>query len=473
MAKIVFFHNIWYEQQGLMYLSSYLKLHGHHCELFLAGGEKDLLTAIERANPDIIGTSIITGSHIWALKTACQIKKKLRVPIILGGPHPTFYPEVISDPNIDMICRGEGEKAILELLSNLDQRNKNRDIKNIWFKENGKIIQNDFGELINDLDALPFPDRSLYQKYRFFKSENIRHLITSRGCPHQCSYCFNYQLHSFLKGKGKYVRQRSVENVIAELKDIKEYPRVKTIYFGDDILLLSPQWTELFLSRYKKEIGLPFICNIRPDGITDNIAEGLREAGCITVQFGVECGKESTRKGLLRKNTSDQDIIDAANVLRKYKLKFLTFNMLGLPHETVEDAFRTLEINARIKTSYPRYFVYHPYPRTTLGDYAIREGLVGKNYNIDDFSQTYFKDSPLNQDHIREIINLHKLSALGTTFPWLKTFLKMIIKLPPNISFEIIYLISLGLQYSRCTNLGLWKTMILGMRNISNYFRKQ
>ncbi len=456
-----------------MYLSSYLKLHGHRCELFLAGGEKDLISAIERANPDIVGTSTITGSHLWSLKIARQLKQSLRVHIILGGPHPTFFPEVITDPNVDIICRGEGERAILELLNRFDQGKEIHDIKNLWIKENGRIIKNDFGELVSDLDTLPFPDRSLYQKYKFFKKDPIRHLITNRGCPYQCSYCFNHQLRSLLLGKGRYVRQRSVENVIAELKFLKEEPQVKTIYFGDDTLILSPQWTELFLSRYQKEIKLPFICNIRPESLTEQMAEGLKEAGCVTVQFGVECGKESTRKGLLRKNTSDQDIINAARLLQKYRLKFLTFNMLGLPHETVEDAYKTMEINARIKTSYPRFFIYHPYPRTALGDYALNEGLVGNDYNINDFSQTYFKDSPLQQDHIREIVNLHKFSALGTIFPRLKPIIKMVIKLPPNLFFEIIYLIFLGLQYSRCTNLGLWKTLILGLKNLSNYFRRQ
>lgn len=473
MAKIVFFQNIWLEHQGLMYLSSYLKLHGHRCELFLAGGERDMISAIERANPDIVASSTITGSHLWALKIARQLKQRLRVPIILGGAHPTFFPEVIADPGIDLICRGEGEQALLELMNRIAQGKEIHDINNLWIKENGKIIKNDFGELINDLDTLPFPDRSLYQKYKFFGKDPIRHIISNRGCPYQCTYCFNHQLRSLLLSKGKYVRQRSVENVIAEIKLLQEDSRVKTIYFVDDILLLSPHWTELFLSQYRKEIKLPFICNIRPESLTEEMTEGLKKAGCVTVQFGVECGRESTRNGLLQKNTSDQEIINAAQLLRRYRLKFLTFNMLGLPYETFEDAYKTLEINRRIKANFPRYFIYHPYPRTALGDYALKEGLVGENYNINNFGQTYFKDSPLQQDHIKEIVNLHKLSALGTNYPRLKTILKLVIKLPPNLFFEIIFLISLGLQYSRCTNRGFWKTLIMGLRNLSNYFRRQ
>jgi anaerobic magnesium-protoporphyrin IX monomethyl ester cyclase len=472
MAKIAFFQNIWLEQQGLMYLSSYLKLHGHRCELFLAGGEKDLISAIKRANPDIVASSTITGSHHWALKIARQLRLRLRVPIILGGAHPTFFPEVIADPDIDLICRGEGEHALLELLNRLDQGKNFFDINNLWVKDDGRIIKNDFGELINDLDTLPYPDRSLYQKYNFFRKDPIRHIITNRGCPYQCSYCFNHQLRFLLRGKGRYVRQRSVENVIAEIKLLKADPQVKTIYFVDDLLFLSPQWTEVFLSRYQKEVRLPFICNIRPESLTEQMVEGLKKAGCVSVQFGVECGRESTRNGLLQKNTSDQEIINGARILRKYRLKFLTFNMLGLPYETVEDAFKTLEINTRIKTNFPRYFIYHPYPRTALGDYSLKEGLVGTDYNIDDFGQTYFKDSPLQQDHIQEIVNLHKLSALGTIFPRLKPVIKRVIKLPPNLFFEIIFLLSLGWQYSKCTNRGFWKTLIMGIKNISNYFRR-
>ena len=110
MAKILFLQNLPFEYMGPMYISALLKKHNHSCRLLIVSEQKNYLQNIMEYNPDLIASSTMTGPHKWALKTAKEIKESLSKPIILGGPHPTFFPEIIHEPSIDIICVGEGDR---------------------------------------------------------------------------------------------------------------------------------------------------------------------------------------------------------------------------------------------------------------------------------------------------------------------------------------------------------------------------
>ncbi|MDY7038857.1 MAG: cobalamin B12-binding domain-containing protein, partial [Thermodesulfobacteriota bacterium] len=112
MARILFLQNLPFEYMGPMYLAALLKRHGHRCRLLITSEHKDYLNKIDQYDPDLIAFSTMTGPHKWVLKTANKIKTNLNIPIILGGPHPTFFPEIIHEPQVDMICLGEGEFAL-------------------------------------------------------------------------------------------------------------------------------------------------------------------------------------------------------------------------------------------------------------------------------------------------------------------------------------------------------------------------
>jgi len=135
MVRIAFLQNFWYEFLGVMYLSSLLKKNGHSCEVFIESGERNIYESVEKYNPHIIGFYATTGTHNWALKIADELKKRTNAKIIMGGPHPTFFPEIISDPSLDIICRGEGEYAMLELAECLDKGKPYNNIQNLLGKK--------------------------------------------------------------------------------------------------------------------------------------------------------------------------------------------------------------------------------------------------------------------------------------------------------------------------------------------------
>ena len=169
MVKVAFIQNIAYEYLGLMYLSSILKERGHEVEVFIGNGNKKMLEQVIEYNPSVVGFSCSTGLHKWSLSFAKEIKKSVNAFILFGGPHPTFFPEIINEPEIDGVCIGEGEFSLLELSANLSDGKDVSAIKNFWFKSpDGKIIKNEPRPLIEDLDRQPFPDRDLYySKYPF------------------------------------------------------------------------------------------------------------------------------------------------------------------------------------------------------------------------------------------------------------------------------------------------------------------
>ena len=474
MARIAFIQNIWYEQLGLALLSAYLKANRHASELFIESGEKDYLSSLKRYDPSLIAFSVTTGNHTWALKEAQRLKSVFDVPVVMGGPHATYFPEVIRADGIDLVCRGEGEDAMLDLANCLDNGRKGlEDIPNYWFKsDDGKIEKNDVRGLEQDLDLYPFADRDLFQKYRFFQRDPVKHILTGRGCPFLCTYCFNHISQKMYKGKGKYLRRRSVDNVLSELEVLKEKYKPNSFIFVDDTFFLNRQWIEEFFDRYAEEIRVPFVCDSRPELIKEDLIVKLKRAGCFTLRFGLESGNEKLRKMVLNRNVSNEQVIRAGEILHRHGIKFCTYNMLGLPNETETEAFETLELNARIKADFPLVTVFHPYPGTLLGDRAMEEGLVAGDYSMDDMGKSYFRGSVLDQKDIRAITNLQKLYLLVIRLPRLKFLYKVLIRLPPNPIFEGVYLLSMGWHYAKRTNRGLLKTLIMGVNNLPFFFKK-
>lgn len=232
MARIAFVQNLAYEYLGIMYLSSVLKEKNHAVEIFIEHGQgvKTLQREIEAFNPMIVGFPCTSGMHLWALQMARAIKKNTPGTfIILGGPHPTFFPEIIMEAAVDIICRGEGEGALLELAERVDKREDFTHIDNLWVKNDGEIIKNEVRFLVSDLDIIPFPDRCLYIKKYSFLNSSRKSFITGRGCPFDCTYCFNRAFKKIYNGKGSFLRRRSVDNVIDEMKEVKKRFGLKMI----------------------------------------------------------------------------------------------------------------------------------------------------------------------------------------------------------------------------------------------------
>jgi anaerobic magnesium-protoporphyrin IX monomethyl ester cyclase len=236
MARVVFVQNIWYEYLGVMYISAILKKHGHFTDVVIANNSKEIICELKKLRPDIVGFPCLTSSYKWNLSIASDIKKELSCLILFGGIHPTTTPEIIEEPDIDVVCRGEGEYPVFELAEAISSKASITGIRNLWVKENGQLYKNELRPLIQDLDELPFPDRDLYLKYGFFRHQTVWHFIAGRGCPFDCTYCHNNIEKEIYKNLGKYVRQRKTEFVLREINEFKLKSRMKYVFFSDDVL---------------------------------------------------------------------------------------------------------------------------------------------------------------------------------------------------------------------------------------------
>jgi radical SAM superfamily enzyme YgiQ (UPF0313 family) len=468
MAKVAFVQNLAFEYMGFMCLSAALKGQSHEVEVFLADEGGQFIEDIAAYDPDIVGFSCITGSHEWCVKIALRLKKVTGARIVFGGPHPTFFPDIIKEEVVDVVCIGEGEGAILDLANDVLKGSGNTNVLNCWFRKNGNIVKNGVRRLIDDLDSLPYPDRSLYaKKYPFLKTRQ-KVIFTGRGCPFDCTYCFNKKLRTIYDGKGAYVRKRSVENVIKEIEFIKNTEDPAVIYFQDDTFVLDKKWLKDFSVEYERRVGIPYICLLRVELIDEEVADMLKSSSCVRVFFGVESGSEELRFKLLNRRVTDDRIINGAAVLKKRGIRFRTYNMLGLPGETLEDAFKTVEINNRIGTDYPWCSLFYPYPGTELEHLAESKGLISTESRRD--YSSFFKKSIIVSDHAGQLENLQKLFFYCVKFPFLKNAIKSIIRLKPNIVFELLFLVSYGWCYKNSECITLGEAFGRGMRNLPKLF---
>jgi anaerobic magnesium-protoporphyrin IX monomethyl ester cyclase len=197
--------------------------------------------------------------------------------------------------------------------------------------------------------------------------------VSGRGCPYRCSYCFNHSMHKLTNGK--YVRRRSVDNLVEEVVEVKEKYRIRMVDFLDDVFIMNERWLEEFAEKFPRQVGLPFGCNVRADLVNDRNSKLLREAGCIEVAMGVESGNDRLRNELLERGLSKEQIIGAARRIRKEGMRLVTQNMIALPEETVENVLETVDLNLKCSPDFSGFSFYQPYPGTRLCDYAVRKGL--------------------------------------------------------------------------------------------------
>jgi anaerobic magnesium-protoporphyrin IX monomethyl ester cyclase len=451
--RVLFFHRN-AEWLGIEYLSSALKKAGHETDLIFDPGSGDVeykfefldrfsdlrAKMIERARafkPDLVAFSCLTNLYPWVSQMAHMVKTELRVPVIVGGLHPTILPEfVIKNPDIDMICIGEGEEALVEVVNSMAAGALDHTVKNIWFKVNGRVIRNDVRPLIRDLDALAFPDKDLFRKYGCFSSRV--YVMTGRGCPYQCTYCFNSYYRKLLcTGNSPYVRRRSVGNVIEELKFYKSRYHIKEVFFYDDIFTINNPWIIEFAGQYKKYIGLPFKILIHPQSVQEDVMRLLVDAGCIYVDMGVESGSEEIRRNLLKRNMTNDDIVRTAAILKKVGLKFCTLNIVGFPTETREQMWQTYELNEKIRPDGTIVSIFYPFPKTELAEYSLKNGFLDDaDYEkICNGEGGYKEGSLLKNIEISEAQRLQIMIPLLTRLP---RFLHPAIRRIPVNSFSRI-----------------------------------
>jgi radical SAM superfamily enzyme YgiQ (UPF0313 family) len=429
-----------YEPLGLLYLSSMLRRNGHQVRLAVAS-DHDPVAVAQEWQPDIVGYSVYTGAQTYYRDLNLRIKESVEALSIFGGPHPTYFPEFVEEPGVDAVCLGEGEEAIVDLVNLLQADRPLTGIENWWFNRDGHVERNPVRPPQDDLDRLPLPDRQLlFEVDSFTRQSGIKHFITSRGCPYDCTYCFNHALADLYRGQGRRLRQLSVSRVIEEVKWVQERYPMQFVVFLDDLFIVYNDWLKELADRFPREIGLPFFCNIRANLVTEEKTSLLRKAGCVSVGMGLETGNPVMRNEILKRNLSDQQIIKASRLVREAGMQLLTTNMLGLPGGSLSDDFETLALNQACKPAYANAFLYQPYPRTELGEYAHQHGHV--EGALDDIDPSAWERSVLrfsSAEEKRQIENFNKLFAVAVEWPWLEGLVRRLNRLPPNSIYRLLY----------------------------------
>jgi radical SAM superfamily enzyme YgiQ (UPF0313 family) len=424
---------------GVRGLSSYIKNKGHSVKtIFLPSSleapkhrydniytyEENILDDVINLakDSDLIGISFMTNYFDPALKITEKIRKELDVPIIWGGAHPTVKPDECLN-YVDMVCIGEGEEALAELMHNMSEGNPYHNIKNLWVRKNGKILRNSLRPLIQNIDGLPFFDFDLKDQYVIdirknkvveMDSELFKFILpremhfnntirisfktyASRGCPHRCSYCINNCLRKMYSGQ-RYLRKKSVDKVIEELEQIKDkFPFIEIfILFDDTFFARSTDEIAAFSEAYKKKIGLPFHIQVSPTTMSRKKMDCLIDAGLVFLEMGIQTGSERIKK-LYQRTTSNERIIEAANLINSYQSKMLPpcyHVILDNPWENAEDVIDTL--NTLIQLPKPFWLKLASlvfYPGTELYDIAKKS-----NFIEDELNDIYRKNMILPSD---------------------------------------------------------------------------
>ena len=457
-----------YEPFGIMQLSSILKEAGHNVDLVNAEYQ-NVVDYAKTFKPDIFAYSTSTAHVKFYIDTNKILKKHFPDTYsIFGGAHPTFYPEIIEEEGIDAICIGEGDRPFAQFLDSFGSPGMFK-TPNFWIKENGTIHKNDISPLIEDLDSLPFLDTDIiYAKDKYFQRTTLRNFMASRGCPYNCTYCFNHVYKELYKNKGRYLRTKSPDYFIEEIQRVRRKYPLKFIKFADDIFILNREWLREFAPKYASSINLPYHCWTRANHIDDETCRLLKESGCVSTNFAIESGNETLRNQVLGRNMSDETIINAANCLRKYGIIYGTHNMIGIPGETIQDIYKTVALNIKVKSSCAWVSLFQPYPKLKLSDYAINKGYFDGNYNL--LPDSDHITTPLNfkPDEKKKIVNLHRFFALLVEYPFLRKPINFLIQLPPNKLFWIFH----TLFYSLTVKRRLYKKYHVSLREAVRSFKQ-
>lgn len=415
---------------GIGYLSAVLKMAGHSVSLIhlvhQAPTRTELLQRVFKTKPDLVAISATTNQFLFVKRWLKWLKEAdANLLTVCGGIHPTLNPqEAIATDGLDIICRGEGEEALVELVNRLDQGRSIDDIANLWIKKSdGSILRNPLRPLTENLDTLPFPDREIFDFERLYYSGKAAVFMASRGCPYACSYCCNHALAQLYSSTGKqYVRFRSVDNLIQEIgQALGRFRFIKHIEFDDDILPLRQDWFLEFTSKYASQIGLPFTCNMRPNLMNEEVARLLKVAGCSQVRMGIESGNEYIMSRVLNRSLTRHQILRAFRLCKEAGLPTSSYNMIGLPFENWHNVFETISLNADCETGAAQSTVFYPYRNTVIYDICSQNGLL-----TDKEAPDYLWESVLNLKSMTQT----QLAFLNQFFPYLVWIFKVLRKIP-------------------------------------------
>lgn len=418
---------------------------------------KLLIDLLKELKPKVIGISLTSMAMKTAKIITLEIKKNLDCLVVWGGVHAIISPEECIR-YADVVCIGEGETPMWELVEKIRQEEPVSGVKNLWIKNNTGVEKNELSPLIDDLDSLPFADfvgqgnKFLIEKGRILKLPFIISgydaygypIMSSRGCMFSCSYCCNSIIQEKYRDKGPYLRRRSVRNVIEELKIAIQNSSMRVVRFWDDVFTYDKEWIKEFCGVYLKEIGKPFSCYAHPKYTDKDILVDLANVGLVSIIAGIQSGSEAVNKEFFARSQSNHDILKFANTIKPYfnpSYDFISDN----PYESDQEQDNSAEFLLKLPHPYLMQFYSLCYfPKTPLTQKALADKVIG----IEDLEQysskalnNFFMFLPLSKTKRQLFWNCIKAMAVNRRFP------KAIVRLSKRSNFfkkhpKVLFLLS-------------------------------
>lgn len=419
-------------QQGIGSIAAVLKQAGHRVRLLITPqfdiGALD--SAVREFKPDLAALSLTSGFEPMGRAITAHLARNHQLPVVWGGIHPTLQPEEsLAVEGVFAVCAGEGEYPLLDLCAALEAERDPTAIANLWFKHDGVIIRNPLRPLIADLDSLPFPDRDIFNFNNLLKGFPEAEFMGSRGCPYQCAYCANHALADLYRGRGRYVRFRSVDRLLAEIEEVtRNYPAIEWLGFHDDTFTLRPVWLREFTAKYPARFHHRFWCNATAASIDEETVKLLKQAGCWEVRIGVESGNDHIRMEVLRKKVSREEIVRAFRLLREAGIRRYAFNMIGLPYETPATIEDSIRLNQEIRPDAVFCSVFYPYPGTHARKICEANGWLNRTTVGSYFESDYALDQPTIT--ARQIRYYHNIFRDLARYPRLAPVIRALGRIP-------------------------------------------
>ncbi len=372
----------YYPKLGLLYVAAYYERETGNTATFIDCppenvSEETMLARVREIKPDMVAMSIMTFNLLDALRTAKVLKlENPSLKVCLGGPHVNLYPkETLSLPEIDYVVFGEGERVFTRLTLALEKEEESLSAINGlgWKKNNVPYINPAETELL-DLDKLPFPARHLVDvsSYQHIIGEG-RQFFTiqaTRGCPAACTFC------DIRKTK---FRIRSPESVVDEIEELVKMG-VDDLFFVDDTITIDKKNVLAICNLIvERKIKINFKISARVDTINPEVLAALKKSGCYRIHFGIE---SATPKHLqyLQKGQTPEKVERAIKMTRNANIGFFAYMMIGIPHETKEEMFATVDFAKKLKPDYAQFSICTPYPKVELYYQMLNEGIVPEDY---------------------------------------------------------------------------------------------
>lgn len=403
-----------YPPLGLVYIAAILEKNGYNVRIIDMSvehmAEPELIKILKEFSPDLIGITATTATINYSFKLASICKKILPNSfMVFGGPHPTALPEEsLSNKNIDVVVKAEGEYTFLELVKELEKPKPNfKKIKGIVFKNGKKFIRTGARAFIENLDELPFPARHLLPIKKYFyvdvKATPMTTMFTSRGCPRMCIYCSSRNIF------GGRFRSRSAKNVVNEIEHVVDVYGIKELHFLDDTFTLDKKRVvEICKEIKKRKIDIFWCCpnGIRVNTVDKELLVQMKKVGCYSLAFGIESGSQEILNKVKKGITLDQ-ARNAFKLCKEVGIETWGFFMLGLPGDNEKTIRKTIDFAKELDPDIAKFHITIPLPGTELFDMWKKQGII-KSEDWDDYGIHTSNVIELPNISMKRLKKLHK-----------------------------------------------------------------